>query len=51
METNRLNMTHKEALKVLEYHQKWRQGDKVEQTDPKELTKALGSVIEYLKQK
>lgn len=45
-------MTKKEVLKVLKYHQKWRLGnDEVEQTDPKELTKALGFVIEYLKQK
>ena len=45
-------MTKQEALKVLENHQQWRLGDdSIEQTDPKELTKALEFVIEYLKQK
>ena len=43
-------MTKQEALKVLENHQQWRLGDdSIEQTDPKELTKALGFVIEYLR--
>ena len=42
-------MTHKEALKVLEYHQKWRLGnDEVEATDPRELTHAIEIAIVYL---
>ena len=41
-------MTLQEALKVLEYHQKWRHGDEVEQTD-KELTEAIDIAINILK--
>lgn len=44
-------MTHKEALKVLEYHQKWRKGDEVEATNSRELTHAIEIAIVYLSKK
>lgn len=43
-------MTKKEALDILENHQKWRLGDdEVEATNPKELSNALDLAIECLK--
>ena len=41
-------MNVKEALKIMEEHQKWRLGGDGHPTDPKKLTEALSVAIEYL---
>ena len=41
-------MTNEEAKRILEYHQKWRKGAEVEQTDVKKLSEAMDVAIEVI---
>lgn len=42
-------MTLKQAIKVLERHNKWRLGAEIKATEPKELTEAIEVAINILK--
>lgn len=42
-------MTIEEAVALLEYHQKWRRGADIPQTDPVKLTVAIDVVIAHHK--
>ena len=42
-------MTLKQAIKVLETHQKWRKGSTIDRVTPKELTEALDIAVNLLK--
>ena len=44
-----IEMTKKEALEVLEHHQKWRKGADTEMTDIYKLSEALIIAIQVLK--
>lgn len=45
-----LPMTLPEAVKTLEYYNKWRLGAELDQPNPKEITEALEIAINLLKQ-
>lgn len=44
-------MKIKEAVIVLEEHNKWRLGADVKMTSPKVLTEAINTIVEYFKDK
>jgi len=44
-------MTQEEALQVIDYHQKWRKGADVPQTDIKEISEALDLLSILVKEK
>ena len=44
-------MTQEETLEVIAYHQKWRKGGDVPQTDPAKLTEALDSIHRIIESK
>lgn len=46
-----MKMTIEQALEVLKYHNQWRLGSNLEQTNSQELTKALIIAIEVMEKK
>lgn len=44
-------MSLNEAIGVLEYHNKWRRGNKTEMLQPKTVGEAIDVIVSYVKEK